>query len=236
MKAKVITMRANDRSELAADRCIRSAEKFGIEVEKFSAYMHTAAKRSLADQNIFWNYPWNGEQQMDFRSGLLKVGYMTRVKEKRIACFLSHYKLWNECLESGEDYLILEHDAIFTRSLKYDFSKTKSTIIALNEPQRGATPNAKLYDELVRERAGNAKEVVVGIPYVNPDVRIPAGLPGNSAYYIKPAGAQKLIDLVAEFGAWPNDAIMCNQLLPGKLGILFPYVTKVHLEESTTTR
>jgi GR25 family glycosyltransferase involved in LPS biosynthesis len=66
------------------------------------------------------------------------------------------------------------------------------------------------------------------------DDKIPQGLAGNSAYIIKPEGARRLLELVKEYGLWPNDAIMCRQLI-SKLGITKTYYTKVQGLESTTS-
>ena len=72
------------------------------------------------------------------------------------------------------------------------------------------------------------------VPWVDDDRKIPQGLAGNSAYMIKPAGARKLLQLVKEYGAWPNDAIMCRQLLPN-IGVTRKFYTKVQGLRSTTT-
>ena len=66
------------------------------------------------------------------------------------------------------------------------------------------------------------------------DISVPQGLAGNSAYIIKPAGAKQMIELVDEYGLWPNDAIMCKQLVKG-LGVTKKFYTKVQRTRSTTT-
>ena len=43
-----------------------------------------------------------------------------------------------------------------------------------------------------------------------------------------------MISLVKEYGAWPNDAIMCRQLIFG-LGVTKTYYTKTQNMKSTTT-
>jgi len=69
-----------------------------------------------------------------------------------------------------------------------------------------------------------------------PDIdefNVPQGLAGNSAYIIKPAGANNLLNAVKEHGLWPNDAIMCKQLIP-RLGVTKEYYTRVQGLPSTT--
>lgn len=238
MKAKVITMRANTHSETAADRCIDSGRRFSIEVEKFYGCLHTAAHRAMQEYGIRWNYPWNGDQVLDMQTGILKTGYTTAVKEKRIACFFSHYYLWKECAESGEDYIILEHDAEFERMVPLEvIERSQKTIIGLNRPQPGCTPKADIYINGLNHQVPTPYPParVLQIPYIQEDMRHPAGLPGNSAYYIKPRGAEKMLKLVEHYGAWPNDALMCKQLLPKDLGIVWPAATRVNQQKSTTT-
>jgi hypothetical protein len=71
-------------------------------------------------------------------------------------------------------------------------------------------------------------------PWIDKPV-VPQGLAGNSAYIIKPAGAKQMLDLVNEFGLWPNDAIMCRQLVP-KLGVTRKFYTTRQNIKSTTTQ
>ena len=63
---------------------------------------------------------------------------------------------------------------------------------------------------------------------------VPQGIAGNSAYIMKPSGAKKMLDLVDEYGLWPNDALMCRQLVP-TLGVTKQYYTKVLGFGSTTS-
>ena len=44
----------------------------------------------------------------------------TPITRGEIGCFLSHYKLWQRCIESNEPYLILEDDAIISDKFSYD--------------------------------------------------------------------------------------------------------------------
>jgi GR25 family glycosyltransferase involved in LPS biosynthesis len=239
MKAHVIVLENNELSNKLADKCISTSTKVGNEfkVVKFPAIKPHESRHLLNKYNLKWNYPWNGEVVHDWASGLTKTGYQTAEPNKRIACFLSHYHLWMQCLENEEDYLVLEHDAYFKRKLDIGFlAKNNRFIVSINKPEAGATPRALMYEKLIVESASNTKGTnIVPVPDIR-TIDIPAGLPGNSAYYIKPEGAKKMLSLVQEFGAWPNDAIMCKQLVGfGKLGCLYPFATGVQNSVSTTT-
>lgn len=238
MKVKIITLSSNSSSFHQVDILINSSltVKNNFEITKFLASEPKDVERQMKEFKLRWNYPWNGEVVNDMASGLIKTGYQTADPNKRIACFLSHYRLWQESLVTNEAILILEHDCLFTKKLDVGtLEKSHFNIIAINEPQQGATPRAPQYRAQVISKADTIGiPCTVKVPYVKGSQH-PAGLPGNSAYYIKPKGAEKLINLVNKYGAWPNDAIMCRQLLTGDLGIMYPFSTKVQQGKSTTT-
>ena len=107
---------------------------------------------------------------------------------------------------------------------------SKHAIIGINNPI-GATRRAAIFASEVL----NSKNAdVADVPKIDEE-NIPQGLAGNSAYYITPRGAEKLLELVKNFGAWPNDAIMCRQLMPKYLGVLKSYCTTIQKVQSTTS-
>ena len=131
--------------------------------------------------------------------------------------------------------MVLEHDAVFVRKFDYTEIENKFTgdILGLNDPTK-ATRKYKVFDSKLQSQYNN-QTVVVDVPWID-EQTVPQGLAGNSAYIIKPSGANKLIALVKQHGMWPNDAIMCKQLMPGSLQCVYPYYTKVQGIRSTTTK
>lgn len=212
MKARVITLLDNDYSVRSAERCQDSAN---IPVEEFMAVTPNEAVGYMEDYGLKWTWgtgykgmthkPYGGDHW------------------SRVACFLSHYLLWTQCARSDSDYLILEHDAVFVRDFKPFRFKG---ICMINDP-RGATPRGKYWAHLMEQNG----------PGVHKKTRIfddarPDGLAGGSAYLIKPKAARKLIKLVDKVGAWPNDAIICRQLVPN-LQEHYPFITEVRDSQST---
>jgi GR25 family glycosyltransferase involved in LPS biosynthesis len=225
MEAHIITITRDNRSVAAAERCKKSAN---IPIKTFDAIIENQAEKLQRDLGIQWNYPWKGEEY-DMKAGVKKTAYATANPLRRVACFLSHYLLWKRCAEQDESILILEHDAIFVKPFDpAPFEKANCEIISINDP-RGATRKAQDYHEKLQQNAQTLQKV----PSID-DPTIPQGLPGNSAYIIKPAGAKKMLDLVKEYGAWPNDALMCKQLIQ-TLGASKEYYTKVQGTPSTTS-
>lgn len=119
MKAYVITIMDNEKSVAAADRCIQSAEKFGVQVEKYKAYTPADSPIAISSK---------------------KEIPIERFEEKYsrfdncLAAFLSHHSLWEKCLEDREPFLILEHDAVFVNQLPTLF---KNPIVSVGKPSYG---------------------------------------------------------------------------------------------------
>ena len=229
MKAYAIVIRDNEISQEGFKRLKQSSVDVGNDfvINEFEAITPEYVDATLAENNIKWNYPWEGHI-IDFASGLKKSAYQTRNPKARIACALSHYTLWKRADKLDEPLLILEHDAYFVQKLDIDPQFIRANILGINNPL-GCTRRAhQYYGALVNS---NLKETLV--PWID-DQTVPQGLAGNSAYIIKPAGARHMIKLVKEYGLWPNDAIMCRQLVP-KLGVSTKFYTRCQNLRSTTT-
>ena len=229
MKAFVIRIKGNTISERGANALIASSRTVNnsFDIEQYDAIIGSMAHALMTGNGLKWKYPWQG-QETDLKTGLIKSAYQTEVKENRIACALSHWLLWYKCATLDEPILILEHDAIFTKKLDYkSILKNNYDVIGINSPA-AATRRAHQFHDTVQSKAAWIQPV--------PDIdefNIPQGLAGNSAYIIKPAGANNLLNAVKEHGLWPNDAIMCKQLIP-RLGVTKEYYTRVQGLPSTT--
>ena len=225
MKAYIITLTTNPKSLNAARRCIDSAN---IPISIFDAVTEVDAERVMREEGLVWKYPWKGEEY-DMKAGLKKSAYQTAYPLRRVACFLSHYMLWKTCVEKNQPLLILEHDAIFIQPFdETAFMKAECDIISLNDP-RGATRKAQDFHAKLQGKP----QTIQRVPTID-DPMVPQGLPGNSAYIIKPNGAKKMLDLAKEYGAWPNDALMCKQLIQSIASSKI-YYTKVQGTASTTS-
>ena len=120
MKAFVITITENPQSVEAADRCVESAAKFGIQVTKHKA-----------------NTPHNIDIHQFFRENSINDRYFheeySRL-ENCMAAFSSHYTLWKECIKANTPFLILEHDAFFVDKLP---AVTTGHIVNFGKPSYG---------------------------------------------------------------------------------------------------
>jgi len=216
LKAYVITLEGHAYSEASALRCIQSAN--GIEVQRWYAVNAAMADYYADMYALSWTWRDSGHCP---KTGLKFHRYGGG--NARLGCALSHYMLWLLCAET-EPMLILEHDAVFLRPFEpFEFDK----ICQVNDP-RGATPRGDWWSDEMAKRGDGVWPKTHVLEHPRPD-----GLAGNSAYVIKPEGAKELIDLVGRVGLWPNDALICRQLVPG-LQELYPFLTRVQQEQSTT--
>lgn len=98
MKHYVITILDNEQSVKAAERCIESAARYGLEVEKFKAWTpKDDIKQLMVNQQIS-------------EKGFENNKYSRQ--ENCMAAFMSHYTLWQKTIELKQEVTIFEHDAM----------------------------------------------------------------------------------------------------------------------------
>lgn len=231
MKAFAIVVPGNNISMSGFNELSESYKKYGHAegLEMHEAIELHKVEGFCGGNGLVWNYPLEG-QISDIKSGLIKSAYQTADLRKRMSCFLSHWYLWQKCKTLDETILILEHDSRFIKKLPADstFARANYDIIGINDPSM-ATRKSKVYHDKILERS----EFFQPVPRID-EFNIPQGLAGNSAYVIKPEGAKLMIELTQEYGMWPNDALMCYQLVP-RLGVTRNFYTRIQGLRSTTT-
>lgn len=235
-KGYVITIPDSELSNSASDKCIRTWSKHVSRdypyptIEKWNACTPDDVNLLTSLLNLKWNYPWQG-QVADFNSGLTKSAYKTNNPEAVIACAVSHYQIWKQAAELNESYIVMEHDCVWTKDFDVSIvEESKYNIVGLNSPFK-ATRRASRFDEIVKQ---GPKDSIIDVPIID-DIKVPQGLAGNSCYYVNPTGAQALVDAVLYYGLWPNDAIMCRQLIHN-MGVTTTYYSSVQGLPSTTTK
>jgi GR25 family glycosyltransferase involved in LPS biosynthesis len=232
MLAYSIVIDGNPVSEQGYQALVASSSKVAnsFDIARFNAITPTNVDEMMDSLNISWNYPWEGSV-LDFATGLLKSAYPTKNKKARIACAVSHLLLWIKSIELNQPILILEHDALFTNKIDFVVDDLHNAIkaIGINNPL-GATRRSKVYHDAI---VNNGERFQVA-PYVDDNRQVPQGLAGNSAYIIRPSGASQLYSAVKHYGLWPNDALMCKQLISG-LAVTKKFYTTTQQLKSTTT-
>lgn len=228
----------HEQSLASAKVCIDSFKKFHPKwpISIFDAVCPPDYQDIMSQYKLRWNYPWLGEE-LDIATGLKKRAYETANPAARISCALSHWLLWKRCSEEGIPYIILEHDAVFTQAIDNNkIDLVNYDIIGINDP-RGATRKSGIYFDKIQVSSRNrpTEGYVIPVPIID-KWDVPQGLAGNSAYIMTQAGANTMLNLVDQYGLWPNDSLMCRQLVGiSKIGVTTTHYTQVQRTKSTTT-
>lgn len=102
-----------------------------------------------------------------------------------VGCFLSHYSLWNKCIELNEPICILEHDTTIHKPFpRIDCNKYDVIRLAVNKP------------------AKHISNLNIGQWWV-----------GAMAYIVTPTGAGKLVNFSKKHGALPADIMLSANIV-----------------------
>lgn len=148
-------------SEVAATSC----EQVGIDYEFVEGF-------SDMDPNVAWN-------SIGLKNKVNRVNHVPAAQ----LCSAGHAKIWKKIADSGEDGIVLEHDAVMLHSIE-DIDLPEEMIVVLGykvtDPQ-------------------NYDYVKAGPPEF---MRPVEGHEGAHAYAISPNTAQKLFNELDEYGIW----------------------------------
>lgn len=238
MICKVITMVDHPVSIEAFNKLNDSSQKYNNDFipNIFEATTAHNVNNHMENLLLKWDYPWQGTVT-DLKTGLKKSAYPTKHILNRVACAVSHYRLWAMCVKINKPILIMEHDAIFTKKFaRYNniLEDTHYDIIGINNPIGNTRRAKQFHDILQTTNAFSSSKDIVPIPKID-TFDVPQGLAGNSAYIIKPRGAISCVKAAQSYGLWPNDALMCDQLIR-RMGVTKTYYTDTQGTASTTSQ
>lgn len=175
MKAFVITIKDLQQSNLSANRCIESAKKFDTDVQKFDAFTPKKDPIKFAQTHNISTTKFENNQHSRYLNAL--------------SCFISHFLLWQKCIEQNENILILEHDAVFQKPLP---KVEVSMLLSLGKPSYGKY---------------NSKTTEGTYPLFSKRY-----LPGAHCYILTPKAANQLISKTHE--AEPTDVYLNSKRFP----------------------
>ncbi len=199
MKSFVITIEHLKESESAAERCKSSMPEFDV-------------------QNYYGCTPKDDPVGIFDHNGMDATGFNQQSGREysyvlsAMAAFLSHWGLWNKCIEDNEEYQIFEHDAVAISFIP-EFIPYKHCI-SVGKPSYG---NFK-----IAPRMGPRK--LFSKTY----------FPGAHAYRLKPAGAKLLVE-GAKTHAQPTDIFLNNKDFP-TLEEYYPWLVEAKDSFSTIQR
>lgn len=173
MKTFIICLSQIDSSFESAKFLKDSLKSYNIEAELFEGtYGHTAVKMMAVENRILHNVGVKGIID-NSNKNILKM-QMPGVK----GCFLSHYRLWQKCVELNEPIIIFEDDIEIKREfILIDWQDV--LIVALGHPAK-----SQRYIHFLNNPVGNPSPKYYG----------QSSMPGTCGYAIKPHAAKKLVD------------------------------------------
>jgi len=200
MKAYIIHIKGNEKSEYTANLALESCQQYEYEAELFDGITPDTLNEWDKKYNLTVMKP---SHMYDRQIGLNGSKYTYECKYSN---FLNHYTLWNKCVELDENIVILEHDALAVESWKV---KNFDELLVLNIYSGLYQP---LFDCDLKP------DITTGInDYRNPYLvyrsdnlwRHGSMIPGSAAYAISPKGAKRLIDNVIKHG-WDKADYIIN--------------------------
>lgn len=126
--------------------------------------------------------------------------WQRKLRKTEVACFLSHYRVWQHTVSTDQALLVLEDDALLSNQLP-----AALTLLAKQ--------NTFQYDHLTFETRGRKKLIATDSFYNSENLSLHnlfLDKTGAAAYLLTPIGAQKLLDEVAKKGAGLADALLCH--------------------------
>ena len=177
MKNFVITITDIEESVQMAKRMIQSGYKHGFRTDMYDAVTprNTDVYKKLEEEGL----PKEGFDEVYSR------------EENCIAAFLSHYSLWQKCIEDKDTYTIFEHDAVVVNQVNSTIVFDK--VMSIGKPSYGK------FNTPMHLGAGP----LTSKPY----------FPGAHAYRVTPAGAAELVEKAKEC-AGPTDVFLNLQNFP----------------------
>lgn len=180
-------MKDNNISEDLANDLIKSLNNFNLPYEFFDAIYGEKIEEVWIKKNLQFLQKQNANKKLPGVKG----------------CFLSHFSLWEECVNTNTPYLIFEHDALMLRPFPKDILDYNYDVLNLDFASR-EIPDYNAHCEkdygfeirdwpLAPKRKGWFSRASK------------SSIKGLHAYIVKPQGATKLIEAAYEYGTIPAD-------------------------------
>ena len=136
MKHFVITIIDNDQSHFAADKCVESGKKFGLDIDYYDAFTPHTCFNFIQEHRINTDAFNNSQYSREHNA---------------MAAFCSHLSLWMYSMQSGEEITIFEHDAVIMENIP---NIDHNGCISFGKPSYGKwiTPSSLGRNRLISKR------------------------------------------------------------------------------------
>jgi hypothetical protein len=189
-------------------------------VESFPATTLNNAKMYVNKYALEWGWPENKEVA-DMTLGIIKKPYEKRTINDLVCESLTHYRIWDYCVETQESVLVLDNSMRFTKTFDLEEKTIKKyDVIGINNPKY-CMEDWRLYlNEIIKN-----KNDIQMVPSINP-VYIPRTIASPKSYIVTPKGAEKLLQNADDNGLWPVNESLSKQVL-GNVMVTKKFYTKL---------
>jgi GR25 family glycosyltransferase involved in LPS biosynthesis len=188
MKAFVIYLADSPKSEINVKNLVDQLVQYKIDAESFNGIPGDQALEIAKKQNLcLWPYNVKGQKIHDD-----DVDWGKLSRPGVIGCFLSHYQLWQKCLELNEPIMIFEDDVKFYRSWS-PVQWKEILILSLGKKSSLSDP--------WKSHLEKPASKVTSLPWPN------RSMPGTSGYAIMPKAADKLVATYQGYWTASDNAI-----------------------------
>lgn len=206
MKSFIISLIGNPKFEPFAHIAHKSALEFGYDSHMFNAYIGDTGSKFILDRGIL---PVHNDSPLYNHSKIMVGQKPWIVKPGTIGCFVSHYALWEKCIELNETIVVLEHDALMIH--KWIEPKFEDVLYLNNKGS-------------IRHALGIERKHLIIAPEQTGVYEMKFGVRDNSmwtnylmsttfAYAINPQGAHKMIDKTKAGGWFAVDKMMASDAI-----------------------
>lgn len=215
MKGFCIYIRGLPESEQMAKRCVDSGRSHDMGISYFEATHRYEAFGIAASLGI-------ATRSYDY----LDTKADRSLRETQAGCFLSHFRLWQKCVNLGEAICIFEHDAV----LNTPIPRSEFQHVLNLQDSIWNDPTWRFYhkvNERLRDLSVTNETPAAGVTKAKF-----LCLPSACAYAITPSGASKLMTTARKEGALPVD-LFVNKTVVDIRDLLPSPVTGRHQHYST---
>ncbi len=151
-----------------------------------------SAKKFGYNVKLFPGISRENSAEFLFKRGIKICSIDNRDLFATLGCFSSHFLLWEKCLETNEPLIVLEDDAFFVNSIPDEIFSDTIDVCNLGRPS--SCPSRFMREHM------SAIRTPLGLH------RLKYGcLRGAHAYFLKPTGAEKLVEMATKIGLQPAD-------------------------------
>lgn len=202
MRSFIIKIDGHPASENQAERCMESSVNNGYIAQYFSG---TTPKTLPAEEQKYNFEPIEPSRAYNFKKENIKKYYTKK------SCFMNHVRLWNECVNSKEALIVLEHDALAKR--KWDNPNFEEILILnINSAKTHNRNIGGFMNGYTYKDTGDTEVIELNYDFRYWKENLWKGgclMPGTAAYAVTPKGAQRLLDSLFKNG-WDQSDFFIN--------------------------